>query len=286
MRDLGRFAALILTHGRPDRVITLASLRRSGYTGRVYLVVDDEDPTLEEYRDRFGADAVLVFSKSEVARRIDAADLSTDRRTIVYARVAAFDLARDLGLEHFIQLDDDYTDFLYRFDEERRNRGQAIRSLDGVFAAMIDLLERSGAVTVAMSQGGDHMGGVRSSTLRAGYKRKAMNSFVVRTDRPVPFSGRLNEDVNAYCLDGSRGGLYLTVCQLQLNQVQTQRSAGGMTDAYLATGTYVKSFYSVMLCPSFVRISTMGRRDRRIHHVVSWEHAVPKIVAPELRRAA
>ena len=45
-----------------------------------------------------------------------------------------------------------------------------------------------------------------------------------------------------------------------------------------------KSFYTVMMCPSFVSIRMMGRTDRRMHHYVSWEHAVPKILDP--RKAA
>jgi len=41
------FAALILTHGRPDNVITERTLRRQGYTGRIVFVLDDEDKTAD-----------------------------------------------------------------------------------------------------------------------------------------------------------------------------------------------------------------------------------------------
>jgi len=290
-RDASRFAAFILTHGRPDRVMTHRILRRDGYTGPIYLVVDDEDPTLEVYRETFGAEWVLTFSKAEIAGTFDAADLSRDRRTIVYARLASFGLARKLGLDYFVELDDDYYSFIYRYNgrASAHSRGghagaTPIRRFDGVVRAMIDLLESTGALTVAFSQGGDHMGGALSKTLLVGYKRKAMNAFFVRTDQPVGFVGRLNEDVNAYTVLGSRGALFLTVAALQLNQVETQQSPGGMSDVYLASGTYVKSFYTVMMCPSFVSIATMGRRDRRLHHRVAWENAVPKIIGPEHRR--
>jgi hypothetical protein len=64
------FAVFILSHGRPDRVETLGALERAGYTGRTYIVIDDEDPQGEEYRKRYG-EKVLVFSKEAVAREID-----------------------------------------------------------------------------------------------------------------------------------------------------------------------------------------------------------------------
>ena len=49
MRHNG-FVAFILTHGRPDRVLTYEKLRKHGYTGKIYIVCDDEDKTLPEYR--------------------------------------------------------------------------------------------------------------------------------------------------------------------------------------------------------------------------------------------
>ena len=43
------FVALILTHGRAERVHTYRSLRKQGYTGRIVIVIDDEDETAPDY---------------------------------------------------------------------------------------------------------------------------------------------------------------------------------------------------------------------------------------------
>ena len=53
------FCVFILTHGRSNNVVTLKTLERCGYTGRLYLVVDDEDKTVEQYRRNFGAERVI-----------------------------------------------------------------------------------------------------------------------------------------------------------------------------------------------------------------------------------
>ncbi len=37
------FAVFILTHGRPDTIRTLDTLKRGNYTGKWYLVIDNED---------------------------------------------------------------------------------------------------------------------------------------------------------------------------------------------------------------------------------------------------
>ena len=46
MRD--DFCVFILTHGRPDQVHTYDSLMKAGYTGKVYIVIDNEDKTADE----------------------------------------------------------------------------------------------------------------------------------------------------------------------------------------------------------------------------------------------
>lgn len=282
MRD--DFCAFVLSHGRPDDVPTVTSLRRSGYSGRFYIVVDDEDDTLPLYRARFG-DRVLVFSKDAVAAEYDQGDNFRDRRSVFFARNACWSLAEAVGCRYFVELDDDYTSFLYRLvgtrakDTRPRLHGWTIENIDRVFEAMIGFLDATGAASVAMSQGGDHIGG----NADVKFPRKAMNSFVCDATRPFPFLGRINEDVSTYVTLGNRGSLFFTYWPLQLNQNTTQRHAGGMTELYLDAGTYVKSFYSVMYAPSCVTV-VRSASMRRLHHSILWPSAVPKIVAERWRR--
>lgn len=281
MRD--DFAAFILTHGRPDNVITLRTLRKSGYTGKVYIIIDNEDKFGDKYKAEFGEEWVIKFDKKAESELFDTADTQDDRRSIVYARNASQRIAKEMGLDYMLQLDDDYTSFCYRFIHNDVIKSTAIRNFDGVVDAMLKLLEDTNALTVAFSQGGDHIGGVEGS-ISKGILRKAMNSFFIRTSRPIKFVGRINEDVNAYVLDGSRGELFLTVTGLQLTQNQTQKSSGGMTDIYLGLGTYTKSFYSVMFHPSSVTVKSMGNTNRRLHHSIKWDHTVPKIITGKLQK--
>ena len=112
---LDKFAAFILTHGRPNDIYTYRSLRETGYPGMLYLVIDNEDKTEDEYRRVFGSENVIQFDKAAIGETFDIADTRTDRRAIVYARNASFEIAKQLGLDYFIQLDDDYTSFMFRW---------------------------------------------------------------------------------------------------------------------------------------------------------------------------
>jgi len=275
------FAVFILTNGRPDRVYTYKTLKKCGYTGRTFLIVDDLDKTGSEYRERYG-EQVVVFDKKDIARRFDAGDNFNDMRAVFYARNACFDIAKKLGVEYFIQLDDDYTDFAYRFNNEYEFKHRHIKNLDRVFELMCQLYDRTGALTVAMAQGGDFVGGSESDFARkVTIKRKAMNSFICSVNRPFEFVGRINEDVNTYLYLGRQGKLIYTVNVIALNQKTTQKNKGGMSEMYLDTGTYLKSFYSIMYAPSCCEVSIMKTRHRRIHHKINWNMAVPKIISEE-----
>jgi hypothetical protein len=276
------FCAFILTHGRPEKIYTYNLLRKSGYTGKVYIVIDDEDDTRGRYLELFG-DQVLIFSKSEIASRFDEADNFGDRRSIFYARNACFELARMVGCKYFIQLDDDYTEFQFRVGKNLDRDYQLITNIDLILEAMLEYYESIPAATLAMAQGGDFLG---QSGNAAWLKRKAMNSLICSTDRPFAFVGRINEDVNTYTSLGRRGELFLTIGAVQLLQKQTQASSGGMTELYLASGTYVKSFYSIMYAPSCVKISLMGSSHKRIHHRVSWNNTAVKILDEKYKKSA
>ena len=111
-----------------------------------------------------------------------------------------------------------------------------------------------------------------------------MNSFFCTTERPFKFIGSVNEDVNTYCSLGSQGNLFMTITDASLDQKRTQTTTGGMTDEYLDNGTYVKSFYSVITSPSFVKIFGMDTTHTRLHHRIEWNNAVPKIISSKYKK--
>jgi hypothetical protein len=278
------FATFILTHGRAGRVETFRVLRKCGYTGRIVLIVDDQDKQLGDYKEEFG-DQVYVFSKQKAIEMTDECDNFNDRRAVVYARNICWEVARDLGIKYFFMLDDDYNDFRHKMDDKNRFIDRSwMRNMDAVLDAMLDYYISIPALTIAMAQGGDFVGGMDGTSWRKP-RRKAMNSFICSTDRQFKFFGSTNEDVNAYVTLGSRGDLFMTITKVALQQKQTQQNAGGLTDIYKAFGTYVKSFYSVMCHPSSVKVYFLpGSVVDRIHHRVTWKHTVPVILSEEYKK--
>jgi hypothetical protein len=278
------FAVFILTHGRPEHVYTLKSLQKMNYSGKWYIVIDNEDKTADRYRELYG-DKVIMFDKLAISKTFDTADNFKDRRTIVYGRNACFDIAEKLGIKYFLQLDDDYTRFYYKYIKNGTTLSEIpLRQLDRCFELMLRFLDVTNAECVAMAQGGDFIGGADGSMLEKGIKRKAMNTLFCRTDKRFQFLGRINEDVNTYVNMGRQGKLFLTVTRVGTYQKATQQTGGGMTDVYLDSGTYLKSFYSIIFAPSCVKINRMGAIHRRIHHKVLWNNCTPMIISEKYKK--
>lgn len=285
------FAIFILTNGRPDNIKTLNALDKSGYTGKLYIVCDNEDSKLDEYIKKYG-EKVIIFDKQKEFDEVDNADLFTDKKAILYARNASFKIAKEIGIKYFMMLDDDYTRFMFRFNEKNEyiTRNLTIKNLDAVIKAMLDFyIETPNITTLAMMQGGDFIGGYQNPCAKKKtLKRKAMNSFICSVERPFKFTGRANEDVTTYCTLGMRGKLFLSVPQVYLCQLPTQSLKGGMSEVYKKYGTYMKSFYSILSCPAFIKLQLIGnehsKNPKRIHHKIIWENAVPKIISEEYKK--
>lgn len=280
------FVCFILSHGRAGRVTTLRTLKRQGYTGKIIIVIDDEDEQEKEYKRIYGKDNVYVFDKLDISRRYDTMDNFEERKTIFYARNACYEIAEELGYEYFLELDDDYFSFDYRVVEDNKFKSKLIKDLDRVFDSMLTFLDETNALTVAFAQGGDFIGGKDNKRFHKKILRKAMNSFFCKTDRKLNFIGRVNEDVNTYCYEGMIGHLLFTYCDISLTQKATQQNKGGMTEQYLDSGTYLKSFYSVVCCPSCVTIGMMGqtKKTMRLHHMVHWNNCCPKIISDKYKK--
>ena len=286
MKTSNKYAVFILSHGRPDRVITYKTLRDSGYTGDIYIICDDEDKKIHEYKEKYH-DKVIIFSKSKYEGKFDKMDNFIGNKVIVYARNACYDIARSLNLDYFFEYEDDYTSFLYRKTEGDILRGIKVNKMDLILESMILCLENTKVCTMAFAQGGDLIGGVGSFNSNT-FKRKAMNTFVFKVnknkDEDIKFIGRMNDDVNTYLSEGKIGKLFFQITDICINQLITQSNSGGNTETYKEFGTYVKSFYSVMIEPSCCKIGLMGNIEKRIHHNIEWKYAVPKILDEKYKK--
>lgn len=278
-----RFGVFILSHGRADRVYTHKTLRKQGYTGEIKILIDDEDETEHKYRELYGDD-VLVFNKEEWRLKTDVMDTFQRRDVVVFARNAVFQIAREEGFKYICVLDDDYKAFEYRYIEDNKLKVWRPKKLDAIFESALKFLKTSKAYCYAFAQAGDLIGGKNCNRFQERVMRKIMNTYFFDVDKPVVFSGTLDEDMVASLRCGLSGELLLTSVDMTIVQMKTQANSGGLTDAYLDMGTYTKSFYAVMMNPSICKIAMMGDKHMRIHHKVKVGGMAPMIISGRYRK--
>ena len=280
-----QYGVFIMSHGRPDKQFTYTTLRREGYTGPIRIVCDDEDSTVDQYKANFPGE-VLVFNKVETIKKTETFYNQPYHKTVMYARHTLYDFSKQLGWTHFIMMDDDYYHIYFKWNHYykevglTRFKGMEAQRLDELFDATFDFLAVSKANTISFAQGGDTLGGSSGKAGTHYLSRKAMNSHFVDVSRPLDFRGFVNEDVNLYAeFPGNR--FIFQTNRVSVDPAHTQQSAGGATDLYLAFGTYVKSFMTVMCAPSCTKVKWMqnGKQQGRLHHMVKVKNACPAIVS-------
>lgn len=304
MKHQNDFCVLILSHGRPQNVITVRTLQRFGYTGDWFILLDDLDPTIEDYKKEFGEEHIIVFNKEWAMSITDSMDNFGYHKSIVYARQACIPIVKDLGYRYFAEYEDDYDSFRWRMSPEIEYSSKMLsdnpehRVLDRIFDTMIDyLIETPKLKSICMAQSGDYIGGGGSRMVQEQSRRKVMNTWIIDTERPFDFYGTMNDDVTAYTTHATRGELFLTTGYVAVNQRQTQSNSSGNTDMYKQFGTYVKSFYSVMSCPSGVKVAVLFNTSARkavgpktnntfrLHHQVDWKYVAPKILKASIKKS-
>lgn len=271
------FALFILSHGRADNVKTYKTLKNCGYTGKIYILCDDEDEQLEKYKQIYG-ELVHVFSKDDYEKKFDKLDNFSNKKSVIYARNAVYDVAKKLGLKYISVCDDDYDSFRTKINKFNQYKESVIKkNIDTIFKIYLEYLIQSNISCIAFSQGGDFIGGGNGTFIKQN-KRKIMNLYFFNLSKPVQFIAKLNDDLTTSLKENIKGNVIFTSPLISLQQSATQQQIGGLTDIYLDYGTYVKSFYSVIYCPSAVKINTMGMNNKRIHHEVRWNNVAPKIL--------
>lgn len=274
----------ILTHGRPHfcEVNTIGALRRQKFAGKIVLVLDDEDSEIEEY-GKLGCD-VEVFSKKEMTaigkKNCDTFLPHTGETysSILYARQAAFEIAKRRGDRYFCTMDDDYE----YFEIKCRLGDKSLKlyqpsDINEIMLMTYELLKTTNASVVAWGQNGDLL----AHEIEFRNVRKAMNTLFFDTERSYDFVGLFDQDASAYVNLGRKGSLILTIPFILTKQHITQKFKGGLTEQYKKWGTYKKAMFCVMSCPSAVSVGVMGKYHFRIHHRIKWENCAPRILSAD-----
>lgn len=283
-KNIKNFALFIITHKRPDNQLTLKCLKRAGYTGKVFLVCDTGDPTLDQYKEKYG-DKVVTFKKKDYIGKFDIMINEQIMGIATYARAALYDIAKKMGLDYIVVMDDDYTGFYTKIDEECNYVDTRVMEMDKLIHYHLKYLHNANLDALAFAQAGDFIGGENGGFNRRNLPilRKIMNVFFFDVDKPVYYHGAMNDDVIAGITLARQGRIALTPTLVSTVPAPTQSISGGLTELYKDNGTYTKSMYSVVASPSSVTTKYQDAVSR-VHHWINANKTYPCIISDKHKK--
>ena len=282
MRD--DFAIFICTHERPNKQHTLKKLLSAGYTGKYFLLLDDEDTTLFEYVKLYGREHIYVFNKCEYIKKTDrfVALCDAPTKAVVYARNAAFDIAKKLGLNSFVVADDDIASLRHRYIKDGSLRSSEITyGFDEICLLYNSFLLANNFYCVSFGCVPNYFGGISTFLNSQSNARVCHNFIFVNAKMKFRWMSAFLEDMTTPFVYGRKGALFLSLLDVQLVNPPLGSNAGGMYDTYKNLSGFTRSFYSFICSPTNIRVYWCNGGWRT---GILKDNSVPKIISSKFKK--
>lgn len=272
------FAFVILCWKRPSSLHTLKYLKKIKFPGAIYFAIDNADPTKNDYINVANENKISYFTFDKDTSVSDQMYNNKLKSGAVCTRKVVENVMREKGIRFFCVLDDDYQAFW--FENRKRIESKTLCKIIDQCCKMLD--EIPFVSVVSMAQNGEAVSGTEDFYRKSKFKLKAMNFWMCDINKPVEYSGIMNDDVNAGILLNKYGHFSVQYGGVFIQQAQ--QSSGGMKDIYAEqSAMYQKAMFSVMLAPSFVKLNFLpcyagGARSKRIYHNIMRKYAYPYVV--------
>ena len=208
-------AIFICTHGRPNSQYTLNTLRNSGYTGDIYLVVDDEDDTVCRLYEL--GYKVLNFCKQQYIDKSDTGTNENQRKCILYAKNFCEDIAHQMHLDAFVIADDDILNFRFRYVEDGHLKSQkVISTMDDIIQAYYKAMIDCDMVATGFGFTQFYFSGTESFSSENVQKYRVPYNFVFRNAKhKVDWMSWFGEDIITAVYYGRTGQLWTAMPYVQ-----------------------------------------------------------------------
>ena len=274
------FAVFIISHERSERVESYNTLIRGGYTGQVYIVIDDEDSQKYDYLNRFG-ERIVIFNKDDYIN-CDRIVQEQTRTSAVYARNAVEHIARKLELNSFAVLDDDIVSLRYRWPQDKVVKSlSVIGGLDDVFRWYTDYMIDTDIATLSFTQVMFYVGGVNNLEQRICDLRETYQIHIRNVSKPVDWSAIINEDIITELRTAKTGYIWWSIPYLVYDAVKMNDKSGGVKELYDEMLANKRAMLAVVSSPDCCKI---GYSHGKIRILQDRKSSYPMIISSEYRK--
>lgn len=272
-----KIAYYVMGYKRANACFSLDLLLKEGYSENVFLVLQDDEEQMEEYRRKYDK-YILEYNKREQMLKSEAMDNFQVETSALYPRLFVLNHARENGFKYAVLLDDDIKSLSVRYPDGGKLKSCPVSfsNVEKVFTDYLDSVPTISALSGRFSSG--YIGGLR--TFKKGFNPFPTQMYFLNIDRCIDFRGSKFED-GLFALDNWKNGhpcmaLYL----IQMNTPQSQINEGGLHEEYLRTNDYILNFYVVMAYP-FIPITF---KKGKIGIMRNQDKCYPKIISSRWKK--
>lgn len=278
-----KFAVFILTHGRPHNQLTVKTLRDLGYTGDLYLVVDDQDDTFDEYVKEWGVNTVIVFNKDHFIRHTDTGLSVPVTKFAVFARNAIEHIAKFMGYKTFMMLDDDITKLRVRLPEDESLRSYQFNGhFNEIIDKSVDYVLDCNIACMGFGFCNLYIGGVENFNKENPRQRLCAEAFIRNTSHPVSWRLNMVEDMITSIDAAMSGDVWFQFLPIQVEIKMSEGAVeGGNSEVYRQLGMYRISFMPVIAYPSS---NTVRLGKKAWASTTTPDKCIPKIISSRYRK--
>ena len=247
-----KFAIFICTHGRPNAQHTLKTLRDCGYTGKIVLLVDDEDDTVDDLVDNYPKTRIMRFNKQKYIDLSDTGTNENQRKCILYAKNCCEAVAQDIKLDAFVIADDDIFNFRYRYPEDGKLKSLKItKDIDKVIEAYVEYMLSADIVATGFGFTQFYFSGENSFSPENFLKYRVPYNFVFRNAKyKIDWMSWFGEDIITAVMYNKRGYFMQDFPFVQQEIKPLAKEAGGMKDTYDNNSDIRLAMQNIMYLPS------------------------------------
>lgn len=267
------FAVFILSHGRANNIDTLKTLRRANYSGKWFIVVDNQDDMLGEYKREY-KNKVIVFDKEEWMNKTDTVTNEKEFASPVFARNFISCYATENGYEYYLMIDDDIKSLNIRYIKGEKLKSTTLNNFNVWIEQVINMLSKNNHILcIGTGNAGSYIGGPKGKYSNRVYIGDF--SQVALFHGRCEFKGIFNEDENVCLLEANKGRVAMLDLNVSHASPKRKSNKGGLKEEYNKTNDYFIAMCSFIVHPSACRIVT---KKGKIQLRITRNYQCPKVV--------
>lgn len=269
----------IPSYHRPHNIKTATFFISQGYDPKkIHVVIDNEADDKIEYEEecKMQGFQLHVFDMAEARMRYDYVHRpSKSRRSAGQARNMFYDIAKELGIDFYIVIDDDTNHYEFR-PFGKYNRMAKMKEIRNVFARVKEMMQKRHIGLFGLSQTGEMFENADTKPIR----NKVMNTTFVNTKYIYRGERGVQDDDTSQFVTIQNEGYFTGSIRngIVLHQTLSATATGGLTELYNECKLFNKALVCVIQFPSAITAERQVMNGGRLHHRIKSRYLIPKIL--------